>query len=106
MTDKPRLRGREASCQRPRHARPQINLNGTHVETLRGQNQEAMHKLNDARNALLAITVHGRDYLIQGPFANNAAIDPHHDRIAKVRAVHEVVATLMDSERQLEDRKS
>ena len=71
---------------------PQININGTHPDSLVDDYKEAYTALQNAIKALQKCMPHGRDYQIN-PAVYNDARQEHTDRIF---AVSNVAADIID----------
>jgi len=80
---------------------PTIHLNGTARDLLVEEYGNALSALEKARQALRAITVHGRDYYVQDtPRAIDFAIAEHAHRINRVQDVEleiqEILSKILD----------
>lgn len=70
---------------------PTVHMNGTAGKDLQAELQTAHEALQQAIDALRQVTVHGRDYYVQGPSAYAQA---RHEMDARVTALGDVLAEL------------
>lgn len=75
---------------------PQINLNGTHPESLARQYYHARTALLDARSLLTAAGPHGRDYQTLPAGAWTLAVEEHIVRVAALDTVIRDLEILVD----------
>jgi hypothetical protein len=73
---------------------PTVHLNGTGRETLLKEVVDAAHAVDAAWTALAAMTVHARDYYLQGPNALRQAEREHRERLEAIRAVYDDLLAL------------
>lgn len=76
---------------------PSIHLNGTSGATLRREYIAAHNAVNDAYEALTQVTVHGRDYYVQGDGAFQKAREEHLVRLRKLSDVRDELAAIMEA---------
>lgn len=80
---------------------PTIHLNGTPLDHLMLEVEEAVSSLRSAIDKLSAITVNGRDYYVQGPDAYSVAAGEHGARQEKL---HSVLGELIQMHEYLVDK--
>ena len=68
---------------------PTVHMNGTGKETLLREYVNAMNAVEKAVEALAQVTVHGRDYYVQGPDWIHAAMLQRCNQFEKLRAVRD-----------------
>lgn len=73
---------------------PTVHLNGTDKTTLLAELEAALTALHAAQQALLQITVHGRDYYPQGDFACNQAREEMNRRAYMLQTVAQELTDL------------
>jgi len=85
---------------------PRIHLNGTSGHVLAEEYGTALTMLDQAIEALSAVTVHGRDYYPISPRAAMVAMDEHMARLKKLRQVQAELALIYGHIfRQLSERE-
>jgi hypothetical protein len=86
---------------------PTIHLNGTGADTLLAEYERALDALDDAYEAVSQITVHARDYYVQG---NDAFRHAHDEQTARLRALdlvrYEITETIQHLRDQMDARKA
>jgi len=73
---------------------PTVHLNGTGKGHLLGELEAAHRAIGGAIDALAQVTVHGRDYYVQGDQAYRQARTEMDRRLAALRAVQDDVLTM------------
>lgn len=63
---------------------PTVHMNGTGKQALMDETRDAYKAIMDAKEKLLQMTVHGRDYYVQSPDAYSVARAEHHARVQKL----------------------
>lgn len=70
---------------------PTIHLNGTSRESLLQEYEAAFHAVHAAYEKVQALTVHGRDYYVQGTTAFPLAQAEHQHRLEQLSTImHEL----------------
>jgi uridylate kinase len=73
--------------ERPDIVLPIVHSNGTGRDTLTTEYQAALDAAKEARKALVAVTVNGRDYYPAGPDAFRKAQHEHELQLGKLTEV-------------------
>jgi hypothetical protein len=73
---------------------PTVHSNGTGRQALLAETQAAWNRLDEAHRALRAVTVHGRDYYVQGPDAYRQAREEMDGRLDRLEQLMGEVAKL------------
>ena len=71
---------------------PSVHLNGTSQKNLLAELETAYSAVNAANDALRQVTVHGRDYYVQGDHAYPQA---RHEMDARLGALEQVMSDLL-----------
>lgn len=73
---------------------PTVHLNGTGIESLMAQYNNAYYALTEAIRKMAAAAPNGRDYYLQGPGVWQSAVAEHEDRMKRVQAVMEEIGKI------------
>lgn len=75
---------------------PTIHLNGSSIESLISQFEQANHALAVATDELVNCAPHARDYYVQSANDFSKAAREHQDRIARLKGVREEICEILN----------